>query len=103
MISDTNASVFSQVSASGVSACLTSKSVMLTASQGLEVDWKRRLVSGNEDAVCETPAVLGWLAWLKQLASDLDTMPVALNRVQESCLWEQVIRTDLSRIRGRMS
>ena len=100
MISETKPSVFSPVNASGVAAYLTSKSVMLTASQSLAVDWKRRLVSENEDAVCETPAVLGWQAWLKQLASDLDTMPVALNRVQESWLWEQVVRTDLSKRPG---
>ncbi len=69
--------------------------LLLTASQALAVDWKRRLIAISAADVCETPAVMAWQAWLSGLAEGLDTMPVALNRVQEGWLWQQVIGADL--------
>ncbi|MDQ6970009.1 MAG: PD-(D/E)XK nuclease family protein [Mariprofundus sp.] len=75
---------------------LQSGALLLTASAQLAVDWKRRLISAADDGVCETPAVLGWQAWLNGLLAGNDLMPVCLNRAQEDWLWQQVIRDDLS-------
>ncbi len=78
------------------SKALNNGALLLTASQALAVDWKRRQVTGNHVEVCETPALFAWTAWLNQLLAEQSNMPLALNRIQEVWLWEQVIRTDLS-------
>jgi probable DNA repair protein len=83
-------------------ACLKSGGFLLTASASLAVDWKRRFVSGSGCAVCETPNVLSWHAWIGDVAAAQVSMPVALNRMQESWLWERVIRADLSKVSGGM-
>jgi len=76
-------------------ACLKSGGLLLTASAPLAVDWKRRLVTDAGCAVCETPNVLSWHGWMSDVAAAQASMPVALNRMQESWLWERVIGTDL--------
>jgi len=78
-----------------VTAHLNNNALLLASSAQLAVDWKRRLVTDSHCAVAETPAVFSWQAWISQLATGQDAMPVALNRVQESSLWQQVIRADL--------
>jgi len=84
-------------------ACLKSGGLLLTASAQLAVDWKRRLVSDSGCAVCETPNVLSWHAWIGDVAAAQTSIPVALNRIQESWLWERVIRDDLSKMSGGMA
>ncbi len=81
---------------SEVSACLKAGGLLLTATPQQAGDWKRRLVVGAADPVCETPQVLHWHAWLNELADGQASLPVPLNRVQESWLWERVVRNDLS-------
>jgi len=83
-------------------ACLTSGGLLLTASAPLAVDWKRRLVSDAACPVCETPNVLSWHGWIGDLAAE-HSIPVILNRTQESWLWEQVIRKDLLKAQGGMA
>ena len=87
--------MFASLDASKLAECLSRGDLLLTASQALAVDWKRRLIVDSGSAVCETPSVLSWQAWLSEMAAGLGTMPMALNRVQEKWLWEQVIRGDL--------
>jgi len=82
---------------SDVLALLKPDGILLTSSPQLALDWKRRLISGFDGDVCETPHVLSWQAWVNELASAQNAMPVALNRMQEDWLWEQVIRSDLKR------
>jgi len=76
--------------------CLKEGDVLLTSSSQLAVDWKQRLIMASGYEVCETPVVLAWQTWLVEIAAEVDLMPVALNRVQEGWLWEQVIRDDLA-------
>ena len=92
---NSNQFIFSTLHASKVAESLNCGALLLTASQPLAVDWKRRLMADSGSEVCETPNVLSWQAWLNALAAGLGTMPVALNRVQEKWLWQQVIHADL--------
>ncbi|WP_201265493.1 PD-(D/E)XK nuclease family protein [Mariprofundus sp. EBB-1] len=86
------------IDASDVSASLNAGAVLLTSSSRLALDWKRRLVTERVGLVCETPEVFAWQAWLNALTMDIAAMPVALNRMQERCLWEQTISHDLPEV-----
>jgi len=90
-----NALILPSVDASALAAELGCGALLLTSTPQQASDWKRRLISASDHAVCETPAVLTWQAWLRELAAGPASMPVALNRIQEHWLWEQVIRADL--------
>ncbi|GAV21188.1 ATP-dependent helicase/nuclease subunit B [Mariprofundus micogutta] len=83
------------ISASGVSSSLDKGGLLITASSKQAVDWKRRLVAESVLPVCETPHVLSWQEWLLELSKALPAFPVPLNRMQETELWQQVIRKDL--------
>ncbi len=85
----------SELDSSAVAAQLQSGAVLLTPSSRLAMDWKRRLLADRAEPVCETPAVFAWQAWIAALTMDIADMPVALNRIQERCLWEQIIGRDL--------
>jgi probable DNA repair protein len=87
--------IFFSIDASKAAAYLSGNVVLCTASSQLAAGWKERLVSGADNMVCATPNVFSWQAWISALAAGQDTMPVALNRMQENWLWEQVIRSDL--------
>jgi len=76
-------------------AALTAGAMLLTSTSLLAFDWKRRLVSAFGRQVCETPAVYSWQAWLSALSAGQPMIPVALNHIQETRLWEQVIQDDL--------
>jgi len=78
-----------------VLAALHDGAILLTATSGLASDWKRRLAVASGSAVIETPLVESWTQWLAdRIAADL-SLPVPLNRLQETQLWEGVIRADL--------
>jgi len=83
------------ITTASVADCLKQGALLLTSSSRLAIDWKRRLVVDSESSVCATPNVLSWHAWMGDMAAEQVSMPVALNRVQESWLWERVIRADL--------
>ena len=85
----------SELDSSAVADQLQSGAVLLTPASRLALDWKRRLLADSAGSVCETPAVLAWQEWIAALTMDIATMPVALNRIQERCLWEQIIAKDL--------
>jgi len=89
-----HALILPSVDISALAAHLGRGGLLLTATPQQAGDWKRRLISASDHAVCETPAVLTWQAWLRELAAGQASMPVALNRIQEHWLWEQVIRAD---------
>jgi probable DNA repair protein len=80
---------------SEVAAHLNGDVLLLTASPQLALDWKRRLVSAAVAPVCETPAVFSWQQWLLSLTSQIPSMPVSFNRLQEMQLWQQIIGNDL--------
>ncbi len=86
---------FHCITAVSVSDYLKQGTLLLTSSPQLAMDWKRRLVAGSESSVCATPNVLSWHAWIGEMAAEQASIPVALNRMQENWLWEQVIRADL--------
>jgi len=67
-----------------VADCLEQDVLLLTSSSQLAIDWKRRLVVDSESSVCATPNVLSWHAWMGDMAAEQVSMPVALNRMQES-------------------
>ncbi len=90
--------MFLPLETSKVADQLKRGAILLTASQQLAMDWKRRLISESGHAIYETPVVLTWQAWLRELAIEQASMPVALNHMQENWLWEQVIRADLSKM-----
>ena len=80
---------------SEVSEAMQNGALLLTATAGQAADWKRRLSVASGAGVIETPAVVSWQQWLADLiATDL-SLPVPLNRLQETQLWERVIRADL--------
>jgi len=74
---------------------LAAGATLLTATFQQAMDWKRRLVSAFANQVCETPVVYSWQAWLSALSAGQSMIPVALTRMQETRLWEQVIESDL--------
>jgi len=84
-----------EIAESESAAVLTAGATFLTATSHQAVDWKYRLVSTSANRVCETPRLFSWQAWLNQLAADHPEIPVVLNRIQETRLWEQVIKGDL--------
>ena len=86
---------FSVLESSAVADQLQSGSLLLAPSSRLALDWKQRLLADSTGSVCETPAVMAWQGWIAALTMDVADMPVALNRIQERCLWEQVIGKDL--------
>ncbi len=85
----------SYLDASELSLHLNAGALLLTPTSPLALDWKRRLLTEALESVCETPAVLAWQTWLANLAMECSAMPVALNRIQERCLWERVIGEDM--------
>jgi len=87
--------MFLPLESSTVADQLKRGAMLLAASPQLAMDWKRRLISESDHAIDATPVVLTWQTWLRELAAELACMPVALNRMQENWLWEQVIRADL--------
>jgi len=82
-----------------VASLLAGDALLLTVSDALAIDWKRRLVanSGKESSVAATPNVTSWRAWVSGMAFAQTDIPVAFNRLQENCLWEQVITEDMAR------
>jgi len=68
---------------------------LLTDTFQQAADWRRRLVVDLKSPACETPVVFSWQAWLAALSAGQPRIPVALNRMQETRLWEQVIQDDL--------
>jgi len=90
------------ITAAAVADHLEQGALLLTSSSQLAVDWKRRLVAASESSVCATPKVLSWHAWMGDMAAAQVSIPVVLNRIQESWLWERLIRTDLQKVSGGM-
>ncbi len=86
----------SQLDRTAVADQLQSGALLLAPSSRLALDWKRRLLAGSAGSVCETPTVSAWQAWIAALTMDIAAMPVALNRIQERCLWERIIGKDLA-------
>ncbi|OIO74574.1 MAG: hypothetical protein AUJ57_01995 [Zetaproteobacteria bacterium CG1_02_53_45] len=85
-----------EVAVADVIAALESGALLLTASAAHAIDWKRRITAASTAPVIPTPNVVAWQEWIAELADRETTLPVALNRMQEMQLWEQVIRADLS-------
>ena len=75
-------------------AALSEGGLLLTASAGLALAWKRACVVASDQSVCITPAVISWQDWINALATQDSNLSVPLNRMQETRLWEQVIRDD---------
>jgi len=75
---------------------MTDGVLLLTASPRHAVDWKERMINCSPKAVMETPRVFAWHEWLAEIARDCISIPVSLSRMQESLLWEDVVRNDLS-------
>lgn len=84
-----------EISEAEAVAALAAGATLLTCTHQLAIDWKRRFIESTSAAVCETPNIYSWQAWLTELAAGQATIPVALNSVQETRLWEQVIESDL--------
>lgn len=85
-----------EIAAADVVVALQHGALLITASSGHTLDWKRRITTASTLPVSQTPRVSSWQAWISALAEDDLSLPVALNRMQEMQLWEQVIRADLS-------
>jgi len=75
---------------------LRAGATLVTATSALVSDWKRRVIP-HSSSVVTTPAIFTWHHWLTGIASSCPDMPVPLTVHQETQLWEQMIRRDLSR------
>jgi len=76
---------------------LSDGGVLITASGHLASDWKRRFalaMASSGKAVCETPRIYSWQAWLRELARRDAGLPLPLTPVQELDLWRCVIARD---------
>lgn len=74
---------------------ISARSPLITASFRQANDWKRRYLQHAKKTVVPTPPVYSWNEWLEQLTSQLSSLPVSLNALQEMLVWEKVIRNDL--------
>ena len=75
-------------------AALSGGAVLITATPALSLAWKRACVVASGQSVCVTPAVISWQDWINGLTALDSNLSVPLNRMQETRLWEQVIRDD---------
>jgi len=91
------------IAAADVTAALENGSLLLTASAPHAIDWKRRITVASAPPVTPTPCVSSWQEWLSDLATREPKLPVALNRMQETRLWEKVIRDDQAGLSAQSS
>ncbi|MDX8411683.1 MAG: hypothetical protein R8K46_07435, partial [Mariprofundaceae bacterium] len=82
------------IAASAALARLADGGMLITANGHLASDWKRRFAEQQAMQVFSSPAVLSWAAWLSELSRRIPGK-VALTRLQEQLLWEQIITRDL--------